>query len=276
MTSSSPTVGLIGGTGWLGRNIGRQALEAGVIAPASLLISSRSEPGTAYSQWPDVRWTADNRELVAHSDMVILSVRPQDFRSMEFEAREKLVISVMAGVSSRTLARRSRSERIIRTMPNAAVEIGSSFTPWFAAEGATSADREFTSRLFASCGTAMQVNSESDLDYLTALSGSGPAFPALLADAMLTHAAARGLDPELARRAVEGVVCEASRLLANRARSPADTVRTFLEYRGTTAAGLTAMLESGFSDAVDAGLTAAADAANKMSSDADRADLGDA
>jgi pyrroline-5-carboxylate reductase len=179
------------------------------------------------------------------------------------------VISVMAGVSSRTLARRSSSERIIRTMPNAAVEIGCSFTPWFAADGATSTDREFTSQLFASCGTAMQVNSESDFDYLTALSGSGPASPALLADAMLTHAVAHGLDPDLARRAVEGVVCDASRLLANQATTLAGTVRTFLG--GTTAAGLRAMMEGGFSDAVHAGLTAA-NAANKMSFDGDSAD----
>jgi pyrroline-5-carboxylate reductase len=90
---------------------------------------------------------------------------------------------------------------------------------------------------------------------------------------MLTHAVARGLDPELARRAVEGVVCDASRLLANQATTPAATVRTFVDYRGTTAAGLTAMMEGGFSDAVHAGLTAAADAANKMSSDADEADV---
>jgi pyrroline-5-carboxylate reductase len=87
MTTSRPTVGLIGGTGWLGRNIGRRALEAGVICPASLMISSRSGPGTAYSEWPD-RWTSDNRELVALSDIIILSVRPQDFRSIKFGPRE--------------------------------------------------------------------------------------------------------------------------------------------------------------------------------------------
>ena len=98
-----------------------------MIGPDRLTISSRSGPGTAFRDWPGVQWTSDDRELAARSEVAILSVRPQNFRS--------LVISVMAGVSSQTLARRSRSERIVRAMPNAAVEIGRSYTPWFTEPG---------------------------------------------------------------------------------------------------------------------------------------------
>lgn len=267
MSAPSPAVGIIGGTGWLGRNIGRLALEAGAVDAARLTISSRSGPGTAFRDWPAVRWTASNRELVERSEVVVLSVRPQDFRAMPFEAEGKLIVSVMAGVSANTLARRSRSGRIVRAMPNAAVEIGRSYTPWFASQGATEADREFVQALFASSGTADAVGSEADIDYLTALSGSGPAFPALMAEAMLAHALARGLDPGVARRAVEGVVCDASRLLADPAQTPAEMVRTFVDYRGTTAAALAAMIERGFREAVHAGLAAATAAAERTSAD---------
>lgn len=271
MTEQAPTVGIIGGTGWLGRNIGRRALEAGVIRPDSLTISSRSGPGTAFADWPGVHWTADNRELVERSEVVILSVRPQDFRIMDFAAEGRLVISVMAGVSSRTLARRSRSGRIVRTMPNAAVEIGRSYTPWFTEPGASAADREFVQRLFGSCGTADEVKSEADINYLTGLSGAGPAWPALLADALLSHALAQGLDPQVAERAVKGVVCGASQLLEPQGEPPASMVQTFVDYRGTTAAGLNAMIAGGFTAAVHAGLAAAAQAAEKMSIEAEAA-----
>lgn len=261
------SVGIVGGTGWLGRSIGRHALQAGFIPPGSLIVSSRSPPAGAYGEWPDVRWTADNGELARLSDAVILSVRPQQFGAVEIDAGGRLVISVMAGVSVETLKRRTKSDRVVRSMPNAAAEIGRSYTPWFAAGAVSETDRLFVQALFGCCGTADEVPLEAHLDYLTGLSGSGPAFPALLADAMLSHALSRGLPPDVARRAVENVVCDASQLLRAPGQTPEAAVKTFLDYRGTTAAGLQAMVDGGFEAAVHAGLAAAAEAAERMASE---------
>lgn len=259
------TIGIIGGAGWMGRAIARSMLEAGFVDPSGLVLSSRSHDAEGLAGWPGIAWLSDNRELVARSDVIILSVRPAQFSAVDIDAAGKLVISVMAGVPVAALAARTGAARIVRAMPNAAAEIGKSYTPWFASDGAGAADKELVGQLFDTCGTTDEVFSEADIDYLTGLTGSGPAFPALLADAMLGHALERGLTAKVAKRAVEAVVAGASQLLADNNASPEETVRTFLEYRGTTAAGLQGMIEGGFVEAVRAGLDAAEAAAVGMS-----------
>jgi pyrroline-5-carboxylate reductase len=269
--SSAPLVGIIGGGGWLGRSIAAQALASGVIAEKSLILSSRSARAGGLGKWAAVEWTSDNSDLVRRSDVVILSVRPHQFFDLSLEAEGRLVISVMAGVSMTTLQSRLGTTRVVRAMPNAAAEVGLSYTPWLAGAGVTEQDRAFVRALFASCGETDEMGTEDQLDYLTGLSGSGPAFPALLASAMLSHAQARGLPPEIARRAVFGVFCGASRLLAGSVTQPERMVQTFVDYEGTTAAGLREMMRHGFTEAIHAGLDAAAAAAATMAAGRGRA-----
>jgi pyrroline-5-carboxylate reductase len=258
------TIGVIGGNGWLGRAIGGSLLRAGFIDAGSLTLSSRSGQMSSFGDWSEVHWTSDNRELTERSDVIIVSVRPEQFPAVAIDAHDKLVISVMAVVPVGTLRVRTRSERIVRAMPNAAAEIGRSYTPWFAADAVSAAEKDFVQALFETCGTADELPREADIDYLTGLTGSGPAFPALLADAMLTHALSKGLPPEIARRAVACVVAGAGQFVANPGTYPAEIVRMFLDYRGTTAAGLRAMIDGGFQQAVHAGLDAAEAAAVTM------------
>jgi pyrroline-5-carboxylate reductase len=263
---SEPTLGIIGGAGWLGRAIAGSVLKAGFIASDALVLSSRTPPASGFPDWPDVRFAADNQALVDCSDAIILSVRPEQFPGVQIDARGKLVISVMAGVSMRRLRERTGAESLVRAMPNAAAEIGLSCTPWLAAEAVSADERRFVQSLFETCGTADEVGREADIDYLTGLTGSGPAFPALLARAMLSHALSKGLPPEVARRAVEGVVAGASRLMSAPGGEPEQVVQTFLDYQGTTSAGLRAMIAGGFEAAVHAGLDAAESAALAIAS----------
>lgn len=258
------TLGIIGGNGWLGRAIGHSLLDAGLIEAASLTLSCRAGTSDTFADHPQVIWTADNQELVRRSQAVIVSVRPEQFTAVSIGAGDRLVISLMAGVSMETLRLRTGSDRIVRAMPNAAAEIGRSYTPWFGSDGVSPDEKAFVQALFESCGTADEVETEAAIDYLTALSGSGPAYPALLADAMLGHALAHGLSDRIARRAVKGVICDASQLLADPNVLPGQTVRTLMEYRGTTDAGLRAMQDRGFTEAVHEGLSAATAKAASM------------
>lgn len=259
-------VGIIGGGGWLGRSIGAALLEQGVLAPASLILSSRSGRVEGFDAWPEVQLTTDNHELARRADVIVLSVRPEQFAAVAIDAADKLVISFMAGVSLATLIERTGSRRVIRAMPNAAAEIGQCYTPWFAAPQVMAADKAFTQAMFEACGGADEVSCEADLDYLTGLVGSGAAYPALLAEAMLAHAKARGLPRQIAENAVRGVVVGASQLLARDGMPPAAMVQAMLDYRGTTAAGLQAMIDAGFRKSIDAGLEAAEAAAQQMKS----------
>ncbi|WP_440980912.1 pyrroline-5-carboxylate reductase family protein [Shinella sumterensis] len=247
-------IGIIGGAGWLGGAMAAAMLESGVVAPQNLALSyRRARP----DRFPCAFWTKDNQALADRSDIVILSVRPSDWHDLSVTADGKLVISVMAGIRLAALGDRHRTHRAVRSLPNAAAEVRKSYTPWLAADGIDDADRAIIRAIFDACGLQDEVRSEAEIDYLTGLTGSGPAFPALLADAMMADAVSRGLEPHVARRAVNMLLVGAGRMLEQRDDCPAETVRTFLDYRGTTAAAIEAMTGAGFRAAVAEGLTAA-------------------
>lgn len=248
------TIGIIGGAGWLGRAISQSIVEAGIVPPERLTLSYRS---AIPDLLPGARWTKDNAELLAGCDVAILSVRPQDLSSVAGDSGGKLLISVMAGVTMEKLQQRFRTSRVVRTLPNAAAEVRKSYTPWVASAHVTDEDRSLVQRIFETCGTADEVGSEQDIDYFTGLTGSGPAFPALLAAAMMDDAINRGIDSEVARRSVNALLVGTGRLVEARAECPRAVVETFLDYRGTTAAAIEAMREAGLARAVAEGLAAA-------------------
>ncbi|AYM84274.1 Pyrroline-5-carboxylate reductase protein (fragment) [Agrobacterium tumefaciens str. Kerr 14] len=101
------------------------------------------------------------------------------------------------------------------------------------------------------------MSREADIDYFTAMSGSGAAFPALLAEAMMNDAIARGITPAIARRTAQQVIIGAGRFQERDGASPDDTVKSFVDYKGATAAGILAMRRAGFANVVEAGLDAA-------------------
>jgi pyrroline-5-carboxylate reductase len=92
---------------------------------------------------------------------------------------------------------------------------------------------------------------------MTGHSGTGPAYPALLAAAMTRDAVAHGVPPEVARRAAVALLVGTGRIFEKSGEDPEDTVAAFVEYRGVTAAAIAAMRAAGFETAVSAGLAAA-------------------
>lgn len=251
---TGPRIGIIGGNGWIGGAIARAAVGARFVTPEALTLSCRSAP----PGWlPDARWTGDNQALADRSDLVILSVRPQDWPAIRVSAPGRLVISVMAGVTLAGIAARLGTERVVRALPNAAAEVGRSYTPWTASAAVAGADRTTVRDLIATFGTGDEVATEAEIDYMTGHSGTGPAYPALLAAAMERDAIAHGLPPDVARRAAVALLVGTGRLFEKAGGDPADTVAAFVEYRGVTAAGIEAMRTSGFETAVSAGLSAA-------------------
>ncbi|WP_187774733.1 pyrroline-5-carboxylate reductase family protein [Billgrantia pellis] len=255
--SQDAVIGIIGGQGWMGRALGMALLERNVVSPERLVISSRSSRGEAYRNWPGVRCVKDNRELVALADVVVLSVRPEDLASLEVELDDKLVISLLAMAPSQEIANQLGSRRVVRAMPNAAAEIRRAYFPWFASPQVSVADKRLVQALLASCGTARELPTERDLDYLTALSGAGPAYPALLAQSMLEHARGAGLSEEIAREAVMQTLVGGSLLLETLGTEPGDMVERLIAYDGTTAKGLRTMMDEGIVQAIHRGLDAA-------------------
>jgi pyrroline-5-carboxylate reductase len=145
--STFPRVGIVGGNGWIGGALARAFVAADLLPPSRLTLSCRSE---APDWLPEAAWTHDNQALADNADVVILSVRPQEWPAVNLAATGKLVVSVMAGIPLADLARRTGT---VRALPNAAAQVGSSYTPWTATTAVTDADRAIVRRIFRTCGT---------------------------------------------------------------------------------------------------------------------------
>lgn len=259
-------IGIIGGNGWLGNAIAHAAVASGAIDADRLILSGRSDKrGTV--EIPGPEWTKDNCDLAERSDVIVLSVRPEQFDGVDIDARGKLVISVMAGVPAQKISERTGAEAVVRSIPNAAAAIGRSFTPWFATPGVSPEDKRLVQALLEACGDAAEVPLEAHIDYCVGMTGSGAAFPALLAEALVTHAVAQGLPRDFAERAAKGVVAGASQLFAGDGEDTGRIVQEMIDYRGTTAAALQAMLEHDFNASVAAGLEAALAKASAMAAE---------
>lgn len=252
------TLGIIGGTGWLGRAIAEALLDRQFIEPERLLISNRSGVSVF---GPGVRLLADNRQLVDQSDIVMLSIRPEQFRELRIDARGKPLISLMAGVPASAISAATGADVVVRAMPNAAVEIRQSYTPWFGSAGLDEQDALWIQRLFECVGGADAVPDEDCIDYLSALSGTGPAYPAMLQLALTRHAVATGIPPAIAQRAAQGVIAGGGQMLAEH--DPQQIIESLMAYRGVTAAALQSMLDDDIEALVGRAVQAGAEVARR-------------
>lgn len=250
-------IGIIGATGWLGHALGAGLLRRGVAAGAELVLLNRSGPSAAYAAFPDVVWARDAADLCAACDTVVLSVRPEDFPVAGFAPRDHLILSFMAGWTLERLQALAPDARIVRAMPNGGASTGESYSPWVAGRGVSEADGAVVRRLLAAIGAEDRVESEDQLDYLSALSGSGAAYPALMAKAMLEHARGQGLPEDVTLRAVEAVICGSAGILRGGVGRLDTMIGAYLSYRGITAAGIGAAQAAGFEGAIGAALDAA-------------------
>jgi len=246
------TIGIIGGAGWLGRALSRFLVERAGLREGQLIRSYRSQK--CEDHIPCI-WTRNNAELVEKSDIIVLSVRPQDFPDLIFPASDKLFISLMAGVTMDEIAAKTGTKRIARAAMNAAAELAASYTPFFIKSDHAD-DNAIVHDILSSCGQVDELTSEQQIDYFLALTGTGPAFPSLFAEAMMKHAVANGIAPAIAMRAVNQLLVGTAALIAQNQASPTDVVQNFIDYRGSTAAGLIAMRESGIDTDVAHGLDA--------------------
>lgn len=251
-----------------GGNMAR-SLAGGLIAdgmPASRL--SVAEPDAArrdaLRQEFGISVTPDNAAAVAAAQVVLLAVKPQ---VMPGVARElgpvlagsgALVISVAAGIRSADLARwLGGGIPVIRAMPNTPALIGCGATVLCAAPGATDAQREQAEAILRAVGSVSWVEDETQMDAVTALSGSGPAYFFLLAEAMADAAAEQGLAPELARLLAVETALGAARVAVESDEQIDALRRQVTSPGGTTEAAVNALEDGGFRRLVATALAAA-------------------
>jgi len=163
----------------------------------------------------------------------------------------------MAGVRSAAIADAIGCERVVRTMPNTPALIGQGIAGLYARPAVTDADRSTVETLLAPTGQTLWVEDESDLDAITALSGSGPAYVFYFIEAMMQAAADMGLDAERGRRLALATFRGAT-ALAESSGEPPETLRARVTSKGgTTHAAITTMETLGVKEAIVQALRAA-------------------
>ena len=259
MANSGNNIGIIGGAGMLGSAISKALLASGAVDPHRFWVSNRTGAAPDFGQSSGINVTTDNKRLVDACDTIVLCVPPASFPGIQIDATDKLVISVMAGVTSDRIASQTGAARVVRAMSSPAASLALAYSPWFASDAVTVQDREVVRRLLEACGATDQVFEESQIDHFTAMTGPVPGFVALFAQCMVDHAERQGIDPQVADRAVRQLFLAGGTMLARDSARPADHVRWMIDYAGTTAAGLNAMIDAGISKTISDGLMAAAD-----------------
>ena len=198
---------------------------------------------------------------LAGADIVVWAVKPQVFDEAAAPCAPfvgaALHLSVMAGIRSDAVAHATGSQRVVRAMPNTPALIGEGIAGLFARTAVTADDRAAIERVLAPTGETLWVARENDLDAVTALSGSGPAYVFFFLEAMMQAAADMGLDPAQGRRLAQATFKGATALARASDETP-ETLRSRVTSKGgTTHAAITAMEAAGVKPAIVAALRAA-------------------
>lgn len=209
-----------------------------------------------------VRTAAAADAALREMDVVVFAVKPQVFRQVAAQSKDflaqALVVSIAAGIRLGDIARwLGDHARVIRAMPNTPALIGRGITGLAASAGVQADDRRHAETVLASVGEVLWCEDDAQIDAVTAISGSGPAYVFFFIEALQRAAGELGFDAEQARRLALGTFSGAAELAAQSEESASVLRQRVTSPGGTTAAGVAALQAGG----VDAQIIACARAA---------------
>ena len=183
--------------------------------------------------------------FLSTADLVIWAVKPQTFKdaAMQVQAHTKnaLHLSVAAGIRSDSIARWLGTDRVVRAMPNTPALIGKGMTALFARSAATSDDKQRISQVVASTGEFLWLTDEDQLDAVTALSGSGPAYMFYFMEAMIEAGSEMGLTRDQARQLAIATFLGAGELARSAGEAPEILRQRVTSKGGTTHAAISSL-----------------------------------
>ncbi|WP_071527233.1 pyrroline-5-carboxylate reductase [Nodosilinea nodulosa] len=243
------TFGVIGG-GMMGEALITRLLSEGVFAPGAVLVSDPQAARRDFlRQTYGVQVTADNQAVVNGAETVLLAIKPQMLAAVAGRLtppegeQVPLLLSILAGVNLARLEQAFPGWAVVRAMPNTPATVGAGVTALTASEGVSEEQRQRARTIFASVGTVVEVP-EVQMDAVTALSGSGPGYLALVVEALADGGVAVGLPRAIALELAIATVRGTGELLHQGDLHPAVLKDRVTSPGGTTIAGIAA-LEAG-------------------------------
>ena len=213
-----------------------------------------------------VNTSSDNNEVLAAADVLVLAVKPQVMKTVVeglrpgIQNRQPLIVSIAAGITIESLSNWFASDLpIVRCMPNTPALVQAGATALYANPKVSEQQKKLAKDILDSVGIALWVNKESDIDAVTALSGSGPAYYFLVMEAMISAGEKLGLDPQICRDLTLHTALGSAKMaiasddepaiLRQKVTSPGGTTERALEY--LQGGGLVALFEQAIEGARD-------------------------
>jgi len=214
---------------------------------------------------------ASNLQAVENADVLVLAVKPQVLKSVCDNIKDitqktrPLIISIAAGIRSTDIDRwLGNNNALVRCMPNTPALIQAGATGLFANAHTSVEQKAIAEQILSSAGITLWVDDEAQLDAVTAVSGSGPAYFFLFLEAMQAAGKQLGLDEESAAMLAKQTALGAARMALEGEDDPA-TLRTKVTSKGgTTAAAIASFEKNNFSQIINQALTAARDRATEL------------
>jgi pyrroline-5-carboxylate reductase len=226
------------------------------------------EPNKDRANWLEqqfhVEIVASSDRLVEECDAILIAVKPQIMADVleplaeHFKKNQPLVVSIAAGITAQSIQTwLSGDYPVVRVMPNTPAMLGAGASGLFASKSTSQAQRDLASNLLSAVGIVAWVDSEEDIDSVTALSGSGPAYFMLFYQAMIEAAENAGLDREVATKLTLQTAVGAAKMVEQSNESISQLIDNVTSPGGTTEQALNALNEARAPDIIKTAFAAA-------------------
>lgn len=260
------------GAGKIGEAVARGLAKSHEIT--GVIVTKRNTASIKNLQSERIVVTSDNKKAAKESDIILISVKAGDAKQILSEisdlVKNKIVISLMAAVSIKKIESMIPNAKVVRAMPNIAATIGEAITAYAASPKLTTGDKEKVEFILHCFGDCVPVQ-ENLMDAVTALSGSGPAYIAIMIEAMVSAGLKVGMPRDVAFKLVTKTLTGTADLLSQKQMHPAELRDTVTTPAGTTIAGIYELekgsIRTSIMNAVDAATMAAERVAKKFEND---------
>ena len=244
------------GGGNMGEAMLAAVLDKKIISPENIVVSDVSQARLEHLKKSyHVRVMADNSQAVAEGELVILAIKPQNLAQIMAELKDglksgQLVLSIVAGARIDGLRLGLGHNRIVRVMPNTPAQIGAGISVWTATGDVTQEQKSEVGRILGAMGKEIFVADEGYLDMATAISGSGPAYVFLFAEALVSAALEIGLPEKIAVELVLETIVGSGQFARKSDKSLALLRQVVTSPGGTTAEALSCFEKGKFTDII--------------------------
>jgi pyrroline-5-carboxylate reductase len=238
------------GSGVMAESMIAGLLRGNLVSPEQIVASHpRGDRREALASAHGIRTVGSNRDAVRGADILLLGIKPQMLARVGSEIREELkpgqlVISILAGATTKALAGFLGHAAVVRAMPNTAAQLGRGVTVWYATPEVTAEQREQAAALLGALGAQIEVDDEKMVAMATAVSGTGPTYVFLVMEALIDAAVHLGFPRHVAHDLVVETL-EGSTLFAKQSGLHPAVLRNMVTSPGGTSAAALHELESG-------------------------------